>query len=212
MSSCEELAATAKRRMVEMLSLTSEGSAACWRSKGEDRLAQSGPAFSSSGRGERKTAGSEKTSKEYAPERSGGRVQNGCVSRDAANTHGWRQPVRVCLGSALATHTSKSSRFQRVACAGLSIREKAGKASMLEAATSWVTVARANAASAKAGNGRATNITFCAGKATEATECSKRTGKGAPRAKRTTQECESELAHNQMKLATLVYQRVSVSR
>ena len=45
MSSCEELSATAKRRMVEMLSLTSEGSAACWRSKGEDRLAQSGPAF-----------------------------------------------------------------------------------------------------------------------------------------------------------------------
>ena len=35
---------------------------------------------------------------------------------------------------------------------------------MLEAATSWVTVAHANAASAKAGNGRATNIIFYEGK------------------------------------------------
>ena len=143
-------AATARRRMVERSILTSEGSAACWSSKCGDLVAQNGPAFSSSGRGERKTAGS-KTLNGYAPERSGGRVQNGCVSRDAADTHGWRQPVGVCLGSAPAAHTRNSSRLQRVARTGLSIRENAGRAGMLEAATSWVAVAHANAASAKAG-------------------------------------------------------------
>ena len=38
-------AATARRRMFERSILTSEGSAAGWRSKGGDLLAQSGPAF-----------------------------------------------------------------------------------------------------------------------------------------------------------------------
>ena len=101
------------------------------------------------------------------PKRSGGRVQNGCASRDAADTQGWRQPCRVCLGSAPASLACSSRRFQRSACTGLSVRRNAGKAGMLGAPTSWVAVAHANAASAKAGKGSARNIISYGGKPQE---------------------------------------------
>ena len=139
--------------------------------------------FASSGRGERRTeeTARSETSNGYAPERSGGRVQNGCVSRDAADTQGWRQPCRVCLGSAPASLACSSRRLQRSACTGLSVRRNAGKAGMLGAPTSWVAVAHANAASAKAGKGRARNIILTWGQATKSCRVFERTGGGSPR-------------------------------
>ena len=161
-----------------------------WRSAGPERSC-----VSSSGRGERKTAGS-KTLNGYAPERSGGRVQNGCVSRDAADTHGWRQPGRVCLGSAPAAQARSSSRFERATRTGLSIRENAGRAGMLEAATSWVAVAHANAASAKAGTSSATNIVFYGGKP-QKLQSVQEDGEGGPASEAHNARMRSELAHNQ---------------
>ena len=62
---------------------------------------------------------------------------------------------------------------------------------MLEAATSWVAVAHANAASAKAGNGRAKSIVFRGGEPRKVAECSRGRGVGVPASEAHDAECEA---------------------
>ena len=77
------------------------------------------------------------------------------------------------------------------------MRKNAGNASMLEAATNWVAVAHANAASAKAGNGRAKSIVFRGGEPRKIAECSRGRGVGVPASEAHNAEMRSDLTHNQ---------------
>ena len=63
---------------------------------------------------------------------------------------------------------------------------------MLEAATSWVAVAHANAASAKAGKGSARSIGFRGGEPRKIAECSRGRGVGVPASEAHNAEMRSE--------------------
>ena len=68
---------------------------------------------------------------------------------------------------------------------------------MLFDTTDWVAVAHANAASAKAGNGRAKSIDFRSGKPRKVAECSRGRGVGVPESEARYAKMWIELTQNQ---------------